>query len=327
MTVLKLTGEAIGHRPLLTLGVLLVVVGMQFFSLGLISELLTSQHEQRGTSAPRARARSRTSTRSSPEGPLLRDVRARLPAQRAGDRVPAPRRRRGGRAPRAGVGGTRDTTGAPASAAARGRARGGAPPRGGRASATTPWSSAIRATSTWPPRGARPAARRSSSTRSSRSGTRSWTTGAASGPARSRRARSRASTGTRSARPTSSSPTPRRTPTSSPRSGASRASASPCASSAPRSGCSARPWEPSERALFVGKLIPLHGLETILAAARLAPELPLRVVGSGQLERVLAGRPPNVEWIPWIPYEQLAGELRAAACALGVFGTSAKAGA
>ena len=47
MTVLKLAGEAIGHRPLLTLGVLLVVVGMQFFSLGLIGELLTSQHEQR----------------------------------------------------------------------------------------------------------------------------------------------------------------------------------------------------------------------------------------------------------------------------------------
>jgi glycosyltransferase involved in cell wall biosynthesis len=47
LTVLKATGEAIGHRPLLTLGVLLVVVGLQFFSLGLISELLTSQHEER----------------------------------------------------------------------------------------------------------------------------------------------------------------------------------------------------------------------------------------------------------------------------------------
>jgi glycosyltransferase involved in cell wall biosynthesis len=47
LTVLKATGEAIGHRPLLTLGVLLMVVGLQFFSLGLISELVTSQHEQR----------------------------------------------------------------------------------------------------------------------------------------------------------------------------------------------------------------------------------------------------------------------------------------
>ena len=48
LTALKIAGEAIGHRPLLTLGVLLVVVGMQFFSLGLISELLTNQHEERG---------------------------------------------------------------------------------------------------------------------------------------------------------------------------------------------------------------------------------------------------------------------------------------
>lgn len=47
LTVLKANGEAIGHRPLLTLGVLLVVVGMQFLSLGLLSELITSHHEER----------------------------------------------------------------------------------------------------------------------------------------------------------------------------------------------------------------------------------------------------------------------------------------
>jgi hypothetical protein len=47
LTVLKLTGEAIGHRPLLTLGVLLVVVGIQLLSLGLLSELITSHHEER----------------------------------------------------------------------------------------------------------------------------------------------------------------------------------------------------------------------------------------------------------------------------------------
>jgi glycosyltransferase involved in cell wall biosynthesis len=44
---LKLAGNAIGHRPLLTLGVLLVVVGMQFFSLGLLGELVTSHHAER----------------------------------------------------------------------------------------------------------------------------------------------------------------------------------------------------------------------------------------------------------------------------------------
>jgi glycosyltransferase involved in cell wall biosynthesis len=53
LTVLKATGEAIGHRPLLTLGVLLVVVGMQFFSLGLISELITSHHEERAAERDR----------------------------------------------------------------------------------------------------------------------------------------------------------------------------------------------------------------------------------------------------------------------------------
>jgi glycosyltransferase involved in cell wall biosynthesis len=77
--------------------------------------------------------------------------------------------------------------------------------------------------------------------------------------------------------------------------------------------------------LFVGKLIPLHGLETILAAAQLAPELPFRVVGSGQLEPLLAARPANVEHVPWIEYELLPGQLHRAGCALGVFGTSAKA--
>jgi len=47
LTMLKLWGHGIGTRPLLTLGVLLEVVGIQFVSLGLISELVTSQHEER----------------------------------------------------------------------------------------------------------------------------------------------------------------------------------------------------------------------------------------------------------------------------------------
>jgi glycosyltransferase involved in cell wall biosynthesis len=87
----------------------------------------------------------------------------------------------------------------------------------------------------------------------------------------------------------------------------------------------APPWRPLEPPLFVGKLIPLHGLETILAAARRAPDLRLRVAGSGQLDRLLGTRPANVEWIRWIPYERLPDQLRSAACALGVFGTSPKA--
>jgi glycosyltransferase involved in cell wall biosynthesis len=47
LTVIWFWGSGIGTRPLLTLGVLLMVVGIQFVSLGLISELVTSQHEER----------------------------------------------------------------------------------------------------------------------------------------------------------------------------------------------------------------------------------------------------------------------------------------
>ncbi|HVD12417.1 MAG TPA: glycosyltransferase [Gaiellaceae bacterium] len=77
--------------------------------------------------------------------------------------------------------------------------------------------------------------------------------------------------------------------------------------------------------LFVGKLIPLHGLETVLAAARAAPELSFRVVGSGQLEHLVREHPENVHWLPWVEYERLPGELHRAGCALGIFGTSDKA--
>jgi glycosyltransferase involved in cell wall biosynthesis len=54
LTVLKALGNAIGHRPLLMLGVLLVVIGLQFFSLGLISEMITSHHEERAQERERA---------------------------------------------------------------------------------------------------------------------------------------------------------------------------------------------------------------------------------------------------------------------------------
>jgi glycosyltransferase involved in cell wall biosynthesis len=54
LTMLKLWGEGIGTRPLLTLGVLLLVVGIQLVSLGLLSELITSQHEERMDERERA---------------------------------------------------------------------------------------------------------------------------------------------------------------------------------------------------------------------------------------------------------------------------------
>jgi glycosyltransferase involved in cell wall biosynthesis len=86
-------------------------------------------------------------------------------------------------------------------------------------------------------------------------------------------------------------------------------------------------WRPRPpfTALFVGKLIPLQGVETILAAARTAPELSFHLVGSGQLGSLLADRPQNVAHTPWVEYERLPGEIRSAGCALGIFGTTPKA--
>ncbi|HMI99465.1 MAG TPA: glycosyltransferase family 4 protein [Gaiellaceae bacterium] len=86
-------------------------------------------------------------------------------------------------------------------------------------------------------------------------------------------------------------------------------------------------WRADEpfRFLFVGKLIPLHGLDVILEAARLAPELRIRLIGSGQLDKAMERRPENVEWVQWIQYEDLPDEYWGAGCALGIFGTSDKA--
>ena len=86
-------------------------------------------------------------------------------------------------------------------------------------------------------------------------------------------------------------------------------------------------WRRPERftVLFVGKLIPLQGVETILQAAGLASDIPFRVVGSGQLGELLRTAPPNVDHVPWVEYEHLPGELAASGCALGIFGPTGKA--
>ena len=44
LTVLRILGESIGTRPLLLLGVLLIVVGVQLFTIGLVSEMLQRYH-------------------------------------------------------------------------------------------------------------------------------------------------------------------------------------------------------------------------------------------------------------------------------------------
>ena len=53
LTVLKFGGTGIGGRPLLMLGILLVVIGIQLISLGLVGEMLTNQHEEKAGGAAR----------------------------------------------------------------------------------------------------------------------------------------------------------------------------------------------------------------------------------------------------------------------------------
>lgn len=46
LTFLKLRGEAIGHRPLLLFAILLIFVGVQLISLGLLAEMITASKQQ-----------------------------------------------------------------------------------------------------------------------------------------------------------------------------------------------------------------------------------------------------------------------------------------
>ena len=103
---------------------------------------------------------------------------------------------------------------------------------------------------------------------------------------------------------------------------------------APRPADVAMPGGEGFTVLFYGQLIPLHGVSTIVEAARRLREAPVDwvIVGQGQegqaLESLLAGDPlPRVHRVPWVPYEELGRWLRQADAALGIFGGSAKAGA
>ena len=87
------------------------------------------------------------------------------------------------------------------------------------------------------------------------------------------------------------------------------------------------------RVLFYGKMIPLHGVATVVRAAKLLePEgVQFRVIGSGQespavsrLAKDLAVA--NVDFTDWVPVEQLPSEIRRADVVLGIFGTGDKAG-
>jgi glycosyltransferase involved in cell wall biosynthesis len=84
--------------------------------------------------------------------------------------------------------------------------------------------------------------------------------------------------------------------------------------------------------LFYGQLIPLHGLETIVEAARLLEGAPIRfqLIGSGQeesrLRQLLAEKPlEHLDWVPWVEYDQLVDWIHRADVCLGIFGATEKA--
>lgn len=88
------------------------------------------------------------------------------------------------------------------------------------------------------------------------------------------------------------------------------------------------------KVLFVGTLVPLHGIEVVLeAASRLSEDadITFRIVGDGQqgdlVEDFLRRRAPrNLTWVrEWQSLESIAGEFAAADVCLGVFGGAGKA--
>jgi glycosyltransferase involved in cell wall biosynthesis len=93
------------------------------------------------------------------------------------------------------------------------------------------------------------------------------------------------------------------------------------------------PRDGAVRVLFYGQLIPLHGVETILRAARAArdEDFEWTLIGQGQEEdlvrHMLAEEPlERLRWIPWVPYEDLARWIHDADVCLGIFGGSGAGG-
>jgi len=90
----------------------------------------------------------------------------------------------------------------------------------------------------------------------------------------------------------------------------------------------------TERVLFVGTLVPLHGIEVVLAAAAKLSKIPgyeFRLVGDGQqgglVEKFIReGGAENFTWIrKWVTLGDVASEIAAADICLGVFGGAGKA--
>lgn len=96
------------------------------------------------------------------------------------------------------------------------------------------------------------------------------------------------------------------------------------------------PYQPTPgvcRVLFVGTMVPLHGIETIVKAASLLSEradIHFKLIGDGQdapsVEERLRTNMPQLEWErAWQPSPRIAAEISSADICLGIFGDSDKA--
>jgi glycosyltransferase involved in cell wall biosynthesis len=86
----------------------------------------------------------------------------------------------------------------------------------------------------------------------------------------------------------------------------------------------------ARRVLFYGRHLPLHGVDTIVAAAeRLPPDTEVVLIGNGPERAAVEGRGRRSGarrvWRDDVPFGELPGELARAAVVLGVFGGGQKA--
>jgi len=84
--------------------------------------------------------------------------------------------------------------------------------------------------------------------------------------------------------------------------------------------------------LFIGKYIPLHGLEYIIKAAKLLENeegIKFKMIGNGQLYKKIRNLSDNLEiknidFVEWIEYNELVKEINKADVVLGIFGGTDK---
>ncbi|MCK4592408.1 glycosyltransferase [Candidatus Parcubacteria bacterium] len=85
--------------------------------------------------------------------------------------------------------------------------------------------------------------------------------------------------------------------------------------------------------LFIGKYIPLHGLEYIIKAAKFLENedksVKIKIIGSGQLDEEIMNlrkklKIKNIDFVKWIEYNELINEINKADVILGIFGGTNK---